>query len=136
MIAILKFIVMMILALVPTICLVVALVVVPDIIIEKSDNKKRQKQEEEYKKQGIEKRWADMGCGFYIFKVKDSDVFYLNKDGNFYSTIVNIQEHNFDTEKELNKYIEDNIENFKEKYGDIKFKRYKRNIYLGYCKQI
>ena len=133
---ILKYIGMMGIILISIMCLVITLAVVPDIIIEIINDKKEKKKEEDYRKQGVEKRWAVMGYGFYIFKVKDSDVFYLNKDGNFYSTTVNIQEHNFDTEKELNKYLEDNIENFKEKYGDIKFRRYKRNIYLGYCKQI
>ena len=133
---ILKYIGMMGIILISIMCLVITLAVVPDIIIEKINDKKEKKKEKDYRKQGIEKRWAVMGYGFYIFKVKDSDVFYLNKDGNFYNTTVNIQEYNFDTEKELNKYLEDNIENFKEKYGDIKFEKYKRNIYLGYCKQI
>ena len=116
--------------------LICVLVVVPDIIIYKINDKKEKKKEEEYKKQGIEKRWAIMGCGFYIFKNNENEEFYLNKDGNFYNTTTNIQEHNFDTEEELNKYIEDNIEKLKEKYGDIQLKKYVKHVYLGYCKQI
>lgn len=136
MIEILKIVGMMILVLVPFMCLVGALVFVPDIIIEKIDNKKRQKQEEEYKKQGIEKRWAEMGCGFYICKTNNDDTFYLNKNGCFYNTTANVKEHDFDTEDELSKYLEDNADDIKAKYGEVVFKKYRRRIYLGYCKQI
>ena len=116
--------------------LVCVLVVVPDIIIYKINDKKEKKKEEEYKEQGIEKRWAIMGRGFYIFKNNGDEVFYLNKDGNFYNTTTNIQEYNFDNEEELNKYIEDDIEELKEKYGDVQLKKYVKHVYLGYCKQI
>ena len=136
MIEILKFIGMALLILVPIMCLVVSVLVVPDIIIEKNDNKKRQKQEEEYKKQGIEKRWAEMGCGFYICKTNNDGTFYLNKNGCFYNTTTNVREHNFDTEDELNKYLEDNADDIKAKYGEVEFKKYRKRIYLGYCKQI
>lgn len=127
----------MILIIIPILCLIFALVFIPDIIIEKIDNKKRQKQEEEYKKQGIEKRWAEMGCGFYICKTDDNDeYFYLNKDDCFYNTTTNVKEHNFDTDDELNKYLEDNVDNIKSKYGEVVFKKYRRRVYLGYCKRI
>lgn len=126
----------MILIIIPILCLIFALVFIPDIIIEKIDNKKRQKQEEEYKKQGIEKRWAEMGCGFYICKVHNDEVFYLNQNGEFYNTTTNVKAYNFDTDEELDNYIEDNRENIKSSYGEVMFKKYRRRVYLGYCKQI
>ena len=86
------------------------------------------KQEEEYKKQGIEKRWAEMECGFYICKTNNDDTFYLNKNGCFYNTTTNVREHNFDTQDELNKYLEDNADDIKAKYGEVEFKKYRRRI--------
>ena len=34
------------------------------------------------------------------------------------------------------KYLEDNADDIKAKYGEVEFKKYRRRIYLGYCKQI
>lgn len=105
--------------------------------IEKINNNKQLKKDKENEAQGIEKRWAVMGHGFYIIKTRDNEIFYLNKDENFYNTTTNIKEFNFDTRDEVGDYIESNKENMKTKYGqDINFKIYTKQIYLGYCKQL
>ena len=37
---------------------------------------------------------------------------------------------------DLFEQIEDNEDDIKAKYGEVVFKKYRKRIYLGYCKQI
>jgi len=118
-------------------CVVFGVYIGIENIRNKINDIKQQKKSKEYEAQGIEQRWAIMGCGFYIEKIHNDESFYLNQDGCFYNTTTNMKEFNFDTMDERSKYIEDNKEAMKSTYGeDVIFKIYTKRVYLGYCKQL
>lgn len=104
----------------------------------KNLDEKKETMEDKYKEQGIERRFAITGHIFIIQKQNsDGELFFLNKDGYFYNTKINIKEFIFDTREELDIFIEDNKSELKSKYGDnIQFHIYLHKVDLGYCKRL
>lgn len=84
----------------------------------------------------IKYRHAIDSYNFNIYKVVNNKNFYLNRDGNFYTTTTNAVRYSFNTKEELNEYIVNNFTCLIEKYGDIKIRRYVTYICLGYCEKL
>lgn len=107
-------------------------IILPCIIENYIDDKREQKE----KKDGIEGIWVTIGYGFYIYTIYKNEKYYLNKDGNFYTSTENIKEYLFDNGQDMEKYIDLHEKEFHEKYSNIKIQKYKRTKYIGKCKKL
>ena len=107
-------------------------IILPDIIGNYIDGK-REKRE---KKDGIEGRWVTTGYAFYIYSIYKNEKYYLNKDGNFYTSTTNIKLYLFNYEQDMEKYINLHEKEFHEKYPKIKIQKCKRRKYIGKCKKL
>ena len=107
-------------------------IILPDIIGNYIDGK-REKRE---KKDGIEGRWVTTGYAFYIYSIYKNEKYYLNKDGNFYTSTTNIKLYLFNYEQDMEKYINLHEKEFHEKYPNIKIQKCKRRKYIGKCKKL
>lgn len=107
-------------------------IILPDIIGNYIDGK-REKRE---KKDGIETRWVTTGYAFYIYTIYKNEKYYLNKDGNFYTSTTNIKLYLFNYEQDMEKYINLHEKEFHEKYPNIKIQKCKRREYIGKCKKL
>lgn len=106
--------------------------ILPDIIEIYIDDKREQKE----KKDGIEGRWVTIGYAFCIYTIYKNEKYYLNKDGNFYTSTTNIKVYLFNYEQDMEKYINLHEKEFHEKYPNIKIQKYKRREYIGKCKKL
>ena len=107
-------------------------IILPDIIENNIDDKKEQKEWED----GIERRWVTTGYAFYVYTIYKNEKYYLNKDGNFYTSTTNIKVYLFNHEQDMEKYINLHEKEFHEKYPNIKIQKYKRREYIGKCKKL
>lgn len=107
-------------------------IILPDIIEIYIDYKREQKE----KKDGIEGRWVTIGYGFYIYTICKNEKYYLNKDGNFYTSTENIKAYLFKNEQDMEKYIVLHEKEFHEKYANIKIQKCERRKYIGKCKKL
>ena len=101
-------------------------IILPDIIEIYIDYKREQKE----KKDGIEGRWVTIGYVFYIYTIYKNEKYYLNKDGNFYTSTENIKAYLFDNEEDMEKYIDLHEKEFHEKYSNIKIQKCKQKNIL------
>lgn len=106
--------------------------ILPDIIGNYIDDKREQKE----KKDGIEGRSVTTGYAFYIYTIYKNEKYYLNKDGNFYTSITNIKIYLFDNEEDMEKYIDLHEKEFYEKYTNIKIQKCEQRKYIGKCKKL
>lgn len=106
--------------------------ILPNIIENYIDDKREQKE----KKDGIEGRWVTTRYAFYIYTIYKNEKYYLNKDGNFYTSTTNIKEYLFNYEQDMEKYINLHEKEFHEKYPNIKIQKYKQMEYIGKCKKL
>lgn len=111
---------------------IIFVVILPDIIEIYIDDKREQKE----KKDGIEGRWVTIGYGFYIYTIYKNEKYYLNNDGNFYTSTKNIKVYLFNYEQDMEKYINLHEKEFHEKYPNIKIQKCKRREYIGKCKKL
>ena len=107
-------------------------IILPDIIEIYIDYKREQKE----KKDGIEGRWVTIGYCFYIYTIYKNEKYYLNKDGNFYTSTTNIKTYLFNNEQDMGKYIYLHEKELHEKYVNIKIQKCKRRKYIGKCKKL
>ena len=107
-------------------------IVLPDIIGDYIDDKREQNE----KKDGIEGRWVTIGYTFYIYTIYKNEKYYLNKDGNFYTSTTNVKLYLFNCKQDMEKYINLHEKEFHEKYPNIKIQKCKRMEYIGKCKKI
>lgn len=107
-------------------------IILPNIIGNYIDGKREEKE----KKDGIEGRYVTIGYGFYIYIVHKNEKYYLNKDGNFYTSRINIKEYLFNNKQDMEKYIDLHEKELNEKYSNIKIQRCKQSMYIGKCKKI
>lgn len=112
--------------------LIFVAIILPDIIENYINGKREQKE----KKDGIKGRWVTVGYGFYIYTIYKNEKYYLNKDGNFYTSTINIKIYLFDNEEDMEKYIDLHEKEFHEKYTNIKIQKYEQRKYIGKCKKL
>lgn len=111
--------------------LVYFIIVLPD----KTERKKREKEIQEWKEQGIEPRSIIDSYGFYVFKIVANEKYYLHKDGKFYTSYHYKSKFVFKTKEEMDMFIEENMKNFKNKFGeDVQIQKYRKELQLDYCK--
>lgn len=107
-------------------------IILPDIIENYINGKREQKE----KKYGIKRRWITIGYAFYIYTIYKNEKYYLNNDGNFYTSTTNIKMYLFDNEEDMEKYIDLHEKEFHEKYTNIKIQKCKQKKYIGKCKKL
>ena len=89
------------------------------------------------KKQGIEQRRVYDSYSFMFYKQREGTKYYLNIDGNWYSSTVGAVIGRFHSEEERNSYIEYHLDEFKERYGeDIQIERVRNYFEIGECKKL
>lgn len=85
---------------------------------------------------GIEDRYVVTGFYFLIYIEHENEKYYLNKDGNFYTSEVNAEEYFFKSKEEQIEYIKLHKNEIKEKYPGAKIDTYKITKYIGRCKKL
>lgn len=73
---------------------------------------------------------------FFVTIHQDGETYYLNSDGNFYTTMVNTPIWAFETEEKRDQYIDDHLVEFREKYGEnIEIKKCIESLFIN-CKKL
>lgn len=83
---------------------------------------------------GIENRWVVTGFYFCIYIDHENERYYLNKDGNFYTSDVNAEKYFFNSKEDQIEYIKLHKNEIKEKYPGAKIESRIIRKCIGRCK--
>ena len=67
----------------------------------------------------------------------DKEKYYLHGNNEFYNTAQYAISWNFNTQENMELYIEKHLDSIKQEYGNnIKVQAFKQNKHLGWCKKL
>lgn len=88
-------------------------------------------------KQGIKNRIVPISYDIAIYKTVNGDKYYLNNDGDYYTSLTNVRKYSFKSILERKTFLSESIECLKKEYGeDISIAQTTKYIWLGKCKKL